>query len=450
MRIAPEPPRKTTEVTATRSASNNPASTNLFLSSSRQGRCARTSRRRHHRRPMASRATRRATPTSSRTKSTSPEMRRRRDAVRRGDRRARIAASPISAKTSRTRSRAGRKSTSEQRRPTTASSVFPTEMKAASGIDAPLVALPRRRRGPPPARGRGRRGRARPAHAGRRPDRRDEPVSDLELDPDLRRDHVGDEESRRESPVTLAVHWPVRGGRRPLVGGPHATFERERSMSASWFSGSSTSVVIVRTASSSNSADSTYSTTTSSRRGRPRRERLELLLLEVAVGELSVAVELVLVRKLGVADLEVVRGRLVDASAARDGAERAPGDEGPDRPREVVVEAHERDVGRRVRIVDQGRLIALDDHLAGVELPAEERVDEPADRLHLAVQLGREEVGLGAVAVVPVGGQVVPGDERLRPIERLRVNTSKSSTEACTCISRSPECSYAKRSSSGS
>ena len=42
-------------------------------------------------------------------------------------------------------------------------------------------------------------------------------------------------------------------------------------------------------------------------------ERLELLLLEVAVGQLSVALELVLVGELGVPDLEVVRGRLVDA-----------------------------------------------------------------------------------------------------------------------------------------
>ncbi len=53
-----------------------------------------------------------------------------------------IAASPTRANTSRTRSRAGRKSTRMRSvAPTTASSVFPTEMKPASGIDAPLATL---------------------------------------------------------------------------------------------------------------------------------------------------------------------------------------------------------------------------------------------------------------------------------------------------------------------
>jgi hypothetical protein len=53
-----------------------------------------------------------------------------------------IAASPISAKTSRTRSRAGRKSIRRRRvAPTTASRVLPTLMNAASGIDAPLITL---------------------------------------------------------------------------------------------------------------------------------------------------------------------------------------------------------------------------------------------------------------------------------------------------------------------
>ena len=96
-------------------------------------------------------------------------------------------------------------------------------------------------------------------------------------------------------------------------------------------------------------------------------------------------------------------------------AQNAPGDEGPDRPREVVVEAHERDVGRRVRIVDQGRLIALT--ITSQELNSQ-RKNALTSRLIVSTsrwRLGREEVRLGAVAVVPVGGGVMPGDEGLRP-----------------------------------
>ena len=55
---------------------------------------------------------------------------------------------------------------------------------------------------------------------GRGPDRCDEPVGDLELDPDPRRNQIRDEESRRESQVTLGSSRPVRRslppfGRRP-------------------------------------------------------------------------------------------------------------------------------------------------------------------------------------------------------------------------------------------
>ena len=55
--------------------------------------------------------------------------------------------------------------------------------------------------------------------AGRRPDRCDEPVGDLELDPDPRRNHIRDEESQKSSACGPAGR---SGGRcRPLVGGPH-------------------------------------------------------------------------------------------------------------------------------------------------------------------------------------------------------------------------------------
>ena len=72
---------------------------------------------------------------------------------------------------------------------------------------------------------------------------------------------------------------------------------------------------------------------------------------------------------------------------AGDEAERAPLQQRLDRPREVVVQARERDVGRRVGVVDRVDLVAAHQALARVELPAEERVDQAADRQHLVAEL---------------------------------------------------------------
>ena len=132
--------------------------------------------------------------------------------------------------------------------------------------------------------------------------------------------------------------------------------------------------------------------------------------LEVRVGEPPVLRQLLLVGQvLAVADLEVVPGRLVDPHLPPGRrAERRPADERADRPREVVVQARQGDVRRRVRVVDRRGDAVLDDRLAGVELPAEERVHEPADRHDLVAGLGGEEVVVDLVAVVhrPVGLEV--------------------------------------------
>ena len=79
------------------------------------------------------------------------------------------------------------------------------------------------------------------------------------------------------------------------------------------------------------------------------------------------------------------------------------------------MEADERDVRRGVRIVDRVGLPVLDDRLAGVELPAEERVHEAADDGDLPLELGRKDVELDLVAVVAVRAGVVAHDARLRP-----------------------------------
>ena len=72
------------------------------------------------------------------------------------------------------------------------------------------------------------------------------------------------------------------------------------------------------------------------------------------------------------------------------------------------MQARQRDVRRGVRVVDRGGDAVLDDRLARVELPAEERVHEPADRHDLVAGLGGEEVVVDLVAVVhrPVGLEV--------------------------------------------
>src|SRR4051795_8354775 len=77
--------------------------------------------------------------------------------------------------------------------------------------------------------------------------------------------------------------------------------------------------------------------------------------VEVVLRQGAVPVELLRVREVvAVADLEVGARVLVDSHPPPDdGAEHRPADEGCDCPRKVVVQRRERDVGRRVRVVDR-------------------------------------------------------------------------------------------------
>ena len=71
-----------------------------------------------------------------------------------------------------------------------------------------------------------------------------------------------------------------------------------------------------------------------------------------------------------------------------------------DRPREVVVQRGDGHVRAGVRVVDRVDLVAGHEHLAGVELPVEEGVHDPADRRRLvAGRLGQEAVGHGVPVV---------------------------------------------------
>src|SRR3954452_12038723 len=111
--------------------------------------------------------------------------------------------------------------------------------------------------------------------------------------------------------------------------------------------------------------------------------------VEVLVGQPAVGGELLLVRQVvAVADLEVAARVEVEAGrAAGHDAEHRPLHQGAHRPREVVVQARERDVRAGVGVVDRVDVAAAHERLAGVELPAEERVDEPPYRDDLLADL---------------------------------------------------------------
>ena len=85
---------------------------------------------------------------------------------------------------------------------------------------------------------------------------------------------------------------------------------------------------------------------------------------------------------------------------ARHQREDGPLDQGLHRPGEVVVQAGQGDVGAGVGVVDGVDVAALDQGLAGVELPPEERVDQLADRHHLEPRVRGQEVVLDRVAQV--------------------------------------------------
>ena len=139
--------------------------------------------------------------------------------------------------------------------------------------------------------------------------------------------------------------------------------------------------------------------------------------LEVVVREAAVRLELLRVRQVvAVADREVAPGVQVEPRLpARDDAEQAPLHERADRPREVVVQARQPDVRAGVRVVDREDVVTADEALAGVELPAEERVDEPPDRDDLGAGLRRQEVVGDGVAVVQRLLGPEAHDHRLRP-----------------------------------
>ncbi len=145
------------------------------------------------------------------------------------------------------------------------------------------------------------------------------------------------------------------------------------------------------------------------------QELVVLRRLEVLIGEPRVVLQFLFVRQIvAIAHFEVPLHRhLYLHRPVRDRAEQRPLDQRLDRPREVVVEARQRDVGARVRVVDREDLAVLDQGLAGVELPQEERVDETADRHDLPAGFRREEAVLHLIAPVYRLRRVVAHHHRL-------------------------------------
>ena len=144
-------------------------------------------------------------------------------------------------------------------------------------------------------------------------------------------------------------------------------------------------------------------------------ELVEAVGLHALVGDLCVALEALAVREVLLGDGEEgVPAEVGGLLALGGGAEDGPADHVLDEVREVVVQRGDLEVGAGVGEVDRVEDAVLAQRLAGVELPAEERVDGEAgvgeDRPLLAVD--EEEVDL--VAVVEGGAGVVLDDVDLR------------------------------------
>ena len=124
--------------------------------------------------------------------------------------------------------------------------------------------------------------------------------------------------------------------------------------------------------------------------------------IEVGIGQVPVDGQLAVVGQAGlVRDGEEPLGLQVQAGLApADQGEHAPLDQGLHGPGEVVVQASQGDVGAGVGVVDGVHLVAGDQRLARVELPLEERVDQPADRHHLVADLRGQEGVVDRVARV--------------------------------------------------
>ena len=89
------------------------------------------------------------------------------------------------------------------------------------------------------------------------------------------------------------------------------------------------------------------------------------------------------------------------------------------------MKARQGDVGTGVGVVDREQLVVFDQRFAGVELPAKEGVDKPADRDRLLPGVGAEEVVVDRVASVHrlVGVEVHDhrlGADRQRPSEHVK------------------------------
>ena len=113
------------------------------------------------------------------------------------------------------------------------------------------------------------------------------------------------------------------------------------------------------------------------------------LRLKVGIGEPGVGVQLLGVGRAGlIGDREEPVGLQVQLGpSAGHQREHTPFDQCLDRPGKVVVQAGQRQVRAGVGVVDRVDLAAGHQRLARVELPPEERVDQPPNRHHLAARL---------------------------------------------------------------
>src|SRR5688500_10678217 len=132
----------------------------------------------------------------------------------------------------------------------------------------------------------------------------------------------------------------------------------------------------------------------------PVAEILELRRRQALPRNRGVAGQLLTVRQLVGRDLEPwLPVESAPHAPSGGGTEERPAQVGLDQPWEVVVQGGDLRIGTRIREIDGVPAARLLQGLAGIEVPAEERVDRERDVLELRLRIRRKEFAVHPVTV---------------------------------------------------
>src|SRR4026208_1997723 len=133
----------------------------------------------------------------------------------------------------------------------------------------------------------------------------------------------------------------------------------------------------------------------------PGAEILETRPRQALPRDPGVAGELLTVRQVAGGDLEPwLPVESTPHAPPGGGTEERPAQGGLDPPWEVVVQGGDLRIGTRIREIDGVPAVGLLQGLAGIEIPAEERVDRERDVLELRLRIRSEKVAVHPVTVM--------------------------------------------------